>query len=152
MAGAEFSYIPQLGGHLAHHDPDMETTIPGLYVAGDVAGVEEASTAIEEGRLAGVAAAESLGKLGALEAKARKEAIWQRLNDLRAGPFGEGRLGCRHGRVHLGLATGRNFGQHALRGGIDGLEVVAAGNGFAVDEVINFHSCLHLSGGRWSPI
>lgn len=91
MAGAEFSYIPQLGGHLAHHDPDMETTIPGLYVAGDVAGVEEASTAIEEGRLAGVAAAESLGKLGALDAKARKEAIWQRLNDLRAGPFGEGR-------------------------------------------------------------
>ncbi|MBE0687111.1 MAG: pyridine nucleotide-disulfide oxidoreductase, partial [Anaerolineaceae bacterium] len=58
---------------------------------GDVAGVEEASTAIEEGRLAGVAIAESLGKIEALEAKAKKESIWQRLNELRAGPFGEGR-------------------------------------------------------------
>jgi thioredoxin reductase len=91
MAGAEFAYIPQLGGHLAIHDPDMETTVTNLYVAGDVAGVEEASTAIEEGRLAGIAVAESLGKLGAPEAKAKKEAIWHRLNELRAGPFGEER-------------------------------------------------------------
>jgi len=37
--------------------------VPGIYVAGDIAGVEEASTAMEEGKLAGIAIAESLGYL-----------------------------------------------------------------------------------------
>ena len=39
------------------------TTVPGVYVAGDMTGVEEASTAMEEGKLAGIAAACSLGYL-----------------------------------------------------------------------------------------
>ena len=39
----------------------METTKEGIYVAGDSSGVEEASSAIEEGKLAGIAAAEALG-------------------------------------------------------------------------------------------
>lgn len=91
MSGAQFAYLPQLGGHLPVHNENMETTLPGLYVAGDVAGVEEASTAIEEGRLAGVAASESLGKLAPDEAQKRKNAIRVRLDELRAGPFGESR-------------------------------------------------------------
>lgn len=91
MAGCEFAYLPQLGGHVPIHDENMETTVPGLYVAGDLAGVEEASTAIEEGRLAGIAAAESLGRLSSEESTAKKDAARQRLADLRGGPFGEGR-------------------------------------------------------------
>jgi NADPH-dependent 2,4-dienoyl-CoA reductase/sulfur reductase-like enzyme len=92
MAGVKFAYIPQLGGHIPVHNEDMETSIKGLYVAGDVAGVEEASSAIEEGRLAGVAAAESLGKLSHQEAKIKKDAIIKRLGELRSGPFGEVRF------------------------------------------------------------
>jgi thioredoxin reductase len=91
MAGVQFAYLPQLGGHMPRHDKNMQTSISGLYVAGDVAGVEEASTAIEEGRLAGVAAAESLGKITCEEAKKRKAEIWERMNQLREGPFGESR-------------------------------------------------------------
>ena len=91
MAGCEFAYLPELGGHVPVHNEDLETTVPGLYVAGDLAGVEEASTAIEEGRLAGIAAAESLGYLRPEEAAARKQATRTRLEDLRGGPFGAAR-------------------------------------------------------------
>ncbi|MEW6308165.1 MAG: FAD-dependent oxidoreductase [Bacillota bacterium] len=45
------------------HSPELETTVPGLYVAGDAAGVEEASSAMEEGKLAATHALVSLGRL-----------------------------------------------------------------------------------------
>lgn len=95
MAGCEFTYIPALGGHVPIHDRNMETTLPGIYVAGDITGVEEASSAMEEGRLAGVAAAESLGYIDAQKAEELKKEIWERLNALRTGPFGEGRFSAK---------------------------------------------------------
>jgi thioredoxin reductase len=91
MIGCQFAYIPQLGGHVPLRDENMETSMPGVYIAGDVAGVEEASTAIEEGRLAGIAVAESLGYLSAEEAKEKKAAVLSRLDQLREGPFGKAR-------------------------------------------------------------
>jgi hypothetical protein len=69
----------------------METTVPGIYVAGDIAGVEEASTAMEEGRLAGISAAAALGYLSGEERERRCGEVWDRLNSLRSGPYGEGR-------------------------------------------------------------
>jgi len=91
MAGCEFTFIPPLGGHIPIHDRNMETTLKGLYVAGDITGVEEASSAMEEGRLAGVACAESLGYYDKKVAAKLKGEIWNRLDALRTGPFGEGR-------------------------------------------------------------
>ena len=91
MAGCQFEYIPQLGGHVPVHDSNMETTVRGIYVAGDVSGIEEASTAMEEGKLAGIAVAEALGYLSAEEAASRKGAVLRRLDELRSGPFGEAR-------------------------------------------------------------
>jgi thioredoxin reductase len=88
MAGCEFVDVPELGGFLPIHNENMETTVPGIYVAGDIAGIEEASTAIEEGRLAGIAIAESLAFLTADEAKEKKHLILDRAEQLRAGPFG----------------------------------------------------------------
>ena len=69
----------------------METTCPGIYVAGDTTGVEEANTALEEGRGAGVSAAEALGAISADKAEAWRAEIWTRLDGLRMGPFGEKR-------------------------------------------------------------
>ena len=91
MAGCEFCYIPAFGGHVPLHDHNMETTVPGLYVAGDVTGVEEASSAMEEGNMAGVSAAEALGLLSAAQAAERKMEIQERLDTLRSGMFGERR-------------------------------------------------------------
>ncbi|MDR2588320.1 MAG: NAD(P)/FAD-dependent oxidoreductase [Spirochaetales bacterium] len=91
MAGCDFTYIPSLGGHVPIHNENMETTVAGLYAAGDITGSEEASTAMEEGRLAGIAAAESLGLINKDEAKKMKVAVWASMNALRTGPFGQKR-------------------------------------------------------------
>ncbi len=88
MLNCETTFIPALGGHIPKHDQNMETTIPGVYVAGDISGIEEASSAMEEGRLAGVASAEALGLYTPEHAAALKQAIWDRLNTLRTGSFG----------------------------------------------------------------
>lgn len=78
-------------GWVPTHNEKMETTAPGIYVAGDTTGSEEANTALEEGKLAGVSVAEALGYITAEDAKAQRDAIWVRLDGLRTGPFGEKR-------------------------------------------------------------
>ena len=65
----------------------LETSVPGVYAAGDVSGIEEASSAMVEGRLAGCAAAESLG-YEPVRAAAEKEAARSELSELRSGPAG----------------------------------------------------------------
>jgi len=96
MAGCEFIYLKELGGHVPVHSEKMETSVPGLYVAGDVAGIEEASSAMEEGRLAGLAAAEALGYISESEFEERACVIRQRLSSLRMGVFGEARDRAKH--------------------------------------------------------
>lgn len=91
MAGCRFEYIGPFGGHIPVHDRDMRTSVEHIYVAGDVCGVEEASTAMEEGKLAGIAAAESLGCLDPGTARGRKEQVWRTLDTLRSGYFGQKR-------------------------------------------------------------
>ncbi len=105
LAECKFDYVPQLGGHIPVHDSNMETTVPGLYVAGDVSGIEEACTAMEEGRLVGIAVAESLGHLSGREAADRKEIVFKRLDELRCGPFGLPRNPAKeHGRQQVGMS------------------------------------------------
>ena len=96
LAGCRMTYAAALGGYMPAHDRDMRTSLPGVYVAGDVAGIEEASTAMEEGRLAGVAVAESLGRIDPARAEEEKAEIWRGLDALRSGPFGAGRLRAKH--------------------------------------------------------
>jgi NADPH-dependent 2,4-dienoyl-CoA reductase/sulfur reductase-like enzyme len=91
MARARFVHVPALGGWVPAHDEDMRTSLPGIYVAGDLAGIEEASTAMEEGRLAGLAAAEALGHLSPEEGQKKKAQVRERLAALRIGSFGERR-------------------------------------------------------------
>ncbi len=79
---------PPLGGLVPLHDKTMRSSIESIYVAGDVSGVEEASTAMEEGRIAGLSAAHSLGTI-ADEAFAQRLGQLQRNVDaLRSGMFG----------------------------------------------------------------
>ena len=89
IAGSRFFYLSELGGHIPLHKENLETTVRGLYVAGDITGIEEASTAMEEGRRAGVEVAHSLGLLDDRETGRLREEIDARLRDLRRGPFGE---------------------------------------------------------------
>ena len=88
QAGAGMAYVPELGGHVAIHDGNMETTLPGVYVAGDISGIEEASAAMMEGRIAGLSAAEKVKGLSE-EIRLQKEEVSRELGELRDGPFGE---------------------------------------------------------------
>lgn len=63
MAGCEHRWDALRGGHVPTHTESFETSVPGLYVAGDLAGIEEASTAMEQGRIAGLSAAHAMGYL-----------------------------------------------------------------------------------------
>lgn len=84
--GADFDYRPELGGFVPIHDGNMETNVKGFYVAGDVTGVDEATIAMEEGKLAGIAAAESLGYLSAERA--------ERMKRMAAGAIARLGFGC----------------------------------------------------------
>jgi len=88
MMQCDFLYSGGLGGHVPKHDRDMQTSRNGIYIAGDVAGIEEASVAIEEGRLAGIAAAEALGYIPHNMARELKNGIWEDLRELRSGSHG----------------------------------------------------------------
>lgn len=94
MAGCEMAYSKELGGHVPLRDENLETSVPGLYVAGDLAGIEEASAAMVEGRLAGLAAAASLNFKNENYEADRLDCLAQ-LRGLRAGPAGE--------KIRLGL-------------------------------------------------
>ena len=96
QSGCRLVYSPDLGGEVPWHDDRLETSLPGVFVAGDVSGIEEASTAMLEGRLAGMSAAEKL--LGGSDGRtAARMKIRFELDSLRAGPFGA--------RTRQGLAS-----------------------------------------------
>lgn len=60
-AGCPTADAQALGGTIPLHTGKMATPVSGLYVAGDVAGVENGAAALESGRLAGLGLAEELG-------------------------------------------------------------------------------------------
>ena len=64
-----------------------QTSIPGVFVAGDVSGIEEASSAMIEGRMAGIAAAEYLGYIDKTELDENLKNLDVALDGLRQGMF-----------------------------------------------------------------
>ncbi len=88
VLGLELMHCPELGGWLPVHDPELCTSMHGVTVAGDASGVEEASVAMEEGRLAAVTAAAALGRLTDTRRKHMAARLHANLAQLRKGPFG----------------------------------------------------------------
>jgi thioredoxin reductase len=91
MAGCKMVQSPVLGGKVPAHNLNQETSIKGIYVAGDAAGIEEASTAIIEGRIAGLAIAHSLGYLDEPEFLKQRDEQLKSMVGLRSGSHGEAR-------------------------------------------------------------
>lgn len=85
QAGCQMMYVPQLCGNVAQRDRSMRTSNPAFYTAGDASGIEEASAAMIEGRIAGLSAAESLGYP---TERGKLDDFWHRLNSLRMGETG----------------------------------------------------------------
>ncbi|MEX2425746.1 MAG: hypothetical protein WD401_03190, partial [Thermomicrobiaceae bacterium] len=57
QARANGAFVWELGGYTVHRDDDGQTSEPGIYIAGDAAGIASLEELVAEGRLAGLAAA-----------------------------------------------------------------------------------------------
>ena len=92
QAGCRIDYIPELGGHVPYHDEDMVTTRDNILVCGDLACIEEASTAMLEGKIAGAQAYEILCSRNKQSKDIKKQAKHE-LSVIRSSPFEE-RIAC----------------------------------------------------------
>lgn len=82
LAGCHHRYVHEVGGWVPERDAFMQTTVPGVFAVGDGVGVAGAFVAVEEGRLAGITAAEQLGALTSDEAARRRVGPLRRLRSL----------------------------------------------------------------------
>ncbi|MFB6589372.1 NAD(P)/FAD-dependent oxidoreductase [Bacillus thuringiensis] len=62
VAGCPFHYISELGGHVPLHSETMETPLPGLFVAGNITGIESGKIAMAQGIVAGLSIAKYAGE------------------------------------------------------------------------------------------
>ena len=62
VVGCPFEYSEELGGHVPIHNKTMETPIEGVYVAGNITGIESAKVAREQGKVAGLSIVRGLTK------------------------------------------------------------------------------------------
>jgi NAD(P)H-nitrite reductase large subunit len=67
LAGCRLDFEPDRGGWAPRLTGHLETSVSNLFVAGEAAGIEGAGAALVTGRLAGLAAAERLGRLTGAE-------------------------------------------------------------------------------------
>lgn len=93
MAGVRIEYVAELGGFVPYRDQNMRTNLRHIFVAGDLAGIEEATTAMIEGRIAGLTITQDL--LG-IDLSAEVASLQKELAEFRSGPFSE--------KVRKGLA------------------------------------------------
>ena len=60
VVGCPFQYSDELGGHVPIHNEAMETPVEGIYVAGNITGIESAKVAREQGAVAGLSIVKNL--------------------------------------------------------------------------------------------
>lgn len=87
MAGCEMTIK---GGTVPKCDDFGATTVPGIYAAGDVSGIEEASSAMLKGRLSALAAALRGGFLEQTAFEEKAGACQEALGKIRSGMFAPG--------------------------------------------------------------
>ena len=85
QAGCQMADLP--GGYVPVCDEFGKTSIDGIYAAGDVSGIEEASSAMIEGRISGVVIAADAGYLSEDEKQQKCDELEKALGGLRQGMF-----------------------------------------------------------------
>lgn len=103
MAGCDMVDDPKRGGQVPVIDDHGATSVPGIFAAGDVAGIEEASSAMIEGRQAGIYAAEYLGYVKETAYESEEAKLDDALSGLRQGMFAPGNKGKRIAKTDEGI-------------------------------------------------
>lgn len=60
VAGCPFEFVEELGGHVPIHNNEMETPVKGIYVSGNITGIESAKVARAQGKVAGLSIAKAM--------------------------------------------------------------------------------------------
>lgn len=105
MAGCEMTDDPKCGGLVPVCGVYGETSVPGIFAAGDVSGIEEASSAMIEGRMAGICAAAFLGFCSEAEKQAALQSFGKDLSELRQGMFAPKNRGRHLSTTEEGIAV-----------------------------------------------
>jgi NADPH-dependent 2,4-dienoyl-CoA reductase/sulfur reductase-like enzyme len=79
QAGCAHRYDGPAGGWIVEHDEWQRSSLPAVFVAGELTGIGGAEQALEEGRLAALGLALDLGRLGRAEAERRAAEVRRRL-------------------------------------------------------------------------
>lgn len=61
-SGLPFQFREELGGHVPLHNEAMETPVDGMYVAGNITGIESGKVARAQGKVAGLSIVKNKGK------------------------------------------------------------------------------------------
>lgn len=109
MAGCRMEDNPKRGGQVPVCDEYGRTSLPGVFVAGDVSGIEEASSAMIEGRMAGFVAAEYLGYMEKDELDGELAKLDSALNGLRQGMFAPSNRGKKIEKTEEGIDISTNL-------------------------------------------
>lgn len=109
MAGCAMEDNPKRGGQVPICDKYGATSVPGVYVAGDVSGIEEASSAMIEGRIAGLSAAQFLGYISKEELEEAYQVNEEALEGLRQGMFAPKNRGKNIEKTEEGIDISKNL-------------------------------------------
>lgn len=112
MAGCKMEDNPKRGGQVPICDEYGRTSLPGVFVAGDVSGIEEASSAMIEGRMAGIVAAEYLGYMEKEELDTELVSLDDALEGLRQGMFAPKNRGKAIEKTEEGIDISQNLLLH----------------------------------------
>lgn len=82
QSGADCIWDAARGGWIARYNEWMCSSVPGIYVAGEITGVAGAEVAAAEGNLAGIGVAAALGKISASRALEISRALRSQLQRL----------------------------------------------------------------------
>lgn len=86
-ATCDMALIPKKGGQVALLNDYGETSVKGIYCAGDVAGIEEASSAMIQGRSVASKVSKDAGYLTEAEFEEKYSQYQEALGELRQGMF-----------------------------------------------------------------
>ena len=109
MAGCEMEDNPKRGGQVPIVNEYGETSVSGIYAAGDVSGIEEASSAMIEGKMAGVCVAEYLGYIEKEERDTELKIFEKDLDSLRQGMFAPKNRGKKIEKTDEGIDISTNL-------------------------------------------